>query len=60
MKRYIGAIALFLVLLMILAACGGGTEVTMSNKAKKFFVRIMCGAMAAILLLGSFAILAIV
>ena len=45
---------------MILAACGGRTEVMMSNKAKKFFVRIMCGAMAAFLLLGSFAILAIV
>lgn len=45
---------------MISAACGGGTEVTMSNKVKKFVVRIMCGAMAAFLLLGSFAILAIV
>ena len=32
----------------------------MANKAKKLFVRVMCGFMAGLLLLGSIAILAIV
>ena len=39
---------------------GGGMEVMMANRTKKLFVRILCGAMAAFLLLGSFAMLAIV
>ena len=35
-------------------------EVMMANRNKKLFVRILCGAMAAFLLLSSVAILAIV